>query len=96
MLIWSWVLAIYRTIELSSVAQQEERTGAFSYSWFYSTYFKCTDESVKIVVLYTFRISFDRNGFHTNPKHLVGHSYVIFERDRGGYMVCKYDVEMTY
>jgi hypothetical protein len=28
------------------------------------------------------RISFDQNGFHTNPKHLVGHSYVIFEGDR--------------
>jgi hypothetical protein len=35
-----------------------------------------------ICLFYSFRISFDQNGFHANPKHLVGHSYVIFEGDR--------------
>jgi hypothetical protein len=28
--------------------------------------------------------SFDSDRNYLFPKHLVGHSYVIFERDRGG------------
>jgi hypothetical protein len=33
---------------------------------------------IAIYLVFLFRISFDQNGFHVNPKHLVGHSYVIF------------------
>ena len=36
----------------------------------------------RICIVLSFSNSFDQNGFHTNPKHLVGHSYVIFEGDR--------------
>jgi hypothetical protein len=35
--------------------------------------------SIVIYLVFLFRISFDQNGFHANPKHLVGHSYVIFD-----------------
>ena len=35
--------------------------------------------SIVIYLVFLFRISFDQNGFHVNPCHLVGHSYVIFE-----------------
>jgi hypothetical protein len=33
----------------------------------------------RICIVLSFSNSFDQNGFHANPKHLVGHFYVIFE-----------------
>jgi hypothetical protein len=32
-----------------------------------------------IYLVLSILISFDQNGFHVNPNHLVGHSYVIFD-----------------
>jgi hypothetical protein len=37
---------------------------------------------MRFTLFLLFSNSFDQNGFYTNPKHLVGHSYVIFEGDR--------------